>query len=109
MADYVKLREFDDALAKDIAWTNDIKMAAAFMSKNVMSLLAYKEKDNPRNNKGEVWFGFTGGEDLKSKEIAFLSGNFMVDASTVQDMRDRLLSFVTNKNRSALMKQISST
>ena len=99
MTNFVKLKDLGENAS--LRYTNDLKLTAALISRG-QDLVAYEERKNPRNGRPEIWFGFEVSEMLRETEIMFLSKRCMVDAATVQDNRDMLLSFVSNRNREIL-------
>lgn len=82
-------------------FTNDIKLAAALVT-NKHQIVEIKSKTNPRNGKKELLFGFSQTVDCKEDALMFLSGSLHVDASTVMDNRDKLLSYVTNNSKNVI-------
>jgi len=79
-------------------YSNDIKLAAALVSVG-LPIVSIKERNNPRNNKPEILFGFEQTDAQRVRSMEFLSGKLMVDARTIMDNRDALLSFVSNGSR----------
>jgi hypothetical protein len=79
-------------------FTNDIKLTAALITSG-FPVVTVKHKTNPRNNKKEIHFGFEDTETQKTAAMAFLSGRLNVDARTILDNRDSLLSYVSNGSR----------
>jgi hypothetical protein len=97
--EYIKLKELEEGT--QVRFSNDLKLAAALVTCG-QDLVGVEKRVSPRNNKTEYWFGFEAGEALKSHELSFLSGKLEVDASTVMDNRDKLLSYITNQNQATL-------
>ena len=82
-------------------FTNDIKLTAALITKG-FSVDKIKYTTNKRNNKKEIHFGFEETNSLKSSALEFLSGKLVVDAKSLLDNRDSLLSFVANGSREVI-------
>ena len=81
--------------------TTDIKMAASLVTAK-FSIAEVSYRINPRNSKKDTVFGFSHTEELKTALMQYLSSNLMVDAKSVLDNKDSLLSFVTNGNKAVL-------
>jgi len=81
--------------------TNDIKMAAALIAYG-LPLMSARHITNPRNNRVEVVFGFRNTEQQTQAELAYLSKNLFIDASSVLEARDKLISYISNGSRNIL-------
>ena len=83
--------------------TNDIKLTAALVTAG-HNIVNVSSKENTRNKKTEVIFSFSCTEDQNRDMIKFLSGNLKVDAKSLMDNRDCLLSYVANGSRELIEK-----
>ena len=86
-----------------VYFTNDIKLTAALITAGV-TLVEAKSRTNPKNSKKEILFGFEQTDKQQRIAMQFLSGKLSVDAKTLMDNRDSLLSYVTNGSREILEK-----
>ncbi len=82
-------------------FTNDIKLTSALITSG-FPIITVKHRTNPRNKKNEIHFGFEDTPLQKAAAMAFLSGKLVVDARTILDNRDSLLSYVSNRSREIL-------
>ena len=83
--------------------TNDIKMTAALITAG-HEVVEVRQRENPRNRKTEIIFCFESNEAQNRSMMQFLSGTLMVDAKTILDNRDSLLSYVSNGSRDIMDK-----
>jgi hypothetical protein len=97
---FIVLKDIGDKQAR---YTNDIKLAAALVTRKY-PIVQIRKQTNPRNNRAEVLFGFESSVELKEAEMSYLSGALTVDASSVLDNKDKLLSYVSNGTRTILDK-----
>jgi hypothetical protein len=95
---FIVLKDVGEA---GIRFTNDIKLASALITCK-FEVVQIKKQENPRNRKQEVLFGFEATGGLREAEMQYLSGNLMVDASSVLENKDKLLSYVSNGSRDVL-------
>ena len=95
---FIILRDVGEA---GVRFTNDIKLAAALVTCK-LEIVQIKRQENPRNGKMEVLFGFEATKELRQAEMSYLSTNLMVDASSVLEAKDKLLSYVSNGSRDVL-------
>jgi hypothetical protein len=87
----------------DTYFTNDIKLTAGLVTAG-FSVVKVKTRENPRNKKTEILFGFEHTEEMSAASMRFLSCKLAVDAKTILDNRDSLLSYVANGSRELLDK-----
>lgn len=81
--------------------TNDLKMVASLITFG-LPLVSVRHSKNERNGKVEVLFGFRANQQQKEAELAYLSKNLFIDASSVLDTRDKLISYISNGSTTTL-------
>jgi len=87
----------------DVYETNDIKLATALIASGHGLVMVRHVKVKKGNRvKGEVLFGFRHCQDLHDVEITFLSGRLTANALGLLDIRDRIISYIANSQRSML-------
>lgn len=94
----IVLKDIGDS---SVRFTNDIKLAASLITCGI-PVVQVRKQENPRNHRVEVLFGFEATQDLRDSEMKYLSNNLFIDASTILDNRDKLLSYVSNGSRDVL-------
>lgn len=75
--------------------TNDLKMAASLITFGI-PLVSVRSSKNERNGRTEFMFGFRANQHQKEAELAYLSKQLFIDASSVLDTRDKLISYISN-------------
>jgi len=95
---FIVLKDIGDS---KVRFTNDLKLAAALVTRK-FPIVQIKRQENPRNSRTEILFGFESSFDLKAAEMGYLSGSLLVDASTILENKDKLLSYVSNGSRDIL-------
>lgn len=81
--------------------TNDLKMVASLITFGI-PLVNVRHVRNDYNNRVEVQFGFKADETLKQAELAYLSRQLYLDASSLLDTREKLISYISNGSAAVL-------